>query len=49
MNTLNLIGRDKELFNEDIKKHEQKLSDIVSPNHFLVLGRGGYRNYKLLS
>lgn len=41
MNILNLIGRDKELFTEDITKHEAELSDIVSSSRFLVIGGAG--------
>ena len=38
---LKLIGRDKELFFEDILKYKQKLYDIVSSSSFLVLGGAG--------
>src|SRR6056297_431151 len=41
MNTLELIGRGKELFTEDIKKHEKELSEKVSSGSFLVLGGAG--------
>lgn len=41
MNILNLIGRDNELFESDIKKHEHALSEIVSRSRFLVLGGAG--------
>ncbi len=41
MNILNLIGRDKELFTEDITKHEAELSEIVSSSRFLVIGGAG--------
>ncbi len=41
MDILNLIGRDKELFSEDISKHEKKLSDIVASSRFLVIGGAG--------
>lgn len=41
MNILNLIGRDTELFEADIRKHEQVLSDVVSSSSFLVLGGAG--------
>jgi len=41
MNILNLIGRDKELFTEDIAKHEKELSKIVSSSRFLVIGGAG--------
>lgn len=38
---LTLIGRDKELFCEDILKHENELSRIVSSSAFLVIGGAG--------
>jgi FlaA1/EpsC-like NDP-sugar epimerase len=38
---LKLIGRDKELFFEDILKYKQKLYEIVSSSSFLVLGGAG--------
>jgi FlaA1/EpsC-like NDP-sugar epimerase len=41
MNTLHLIGRDKELFTQDIAKHEKELSEIVSSSRFLVIGGAG--------
>ena len=41
MNTLNLIGRQKELFEMDIKNHEKELSSIVSNSKFLVIGGAG--------
>lgn len=41
MNILNLIGRDKELFTEDINNHEKELSEIVSSSRFLVIGGAG--------
>lgn len=41
MNILDLIGRTKELFSEDIKKHEQELSNIVQCSSFLVIGGAG--------
>ncbi|DAB28572.1 MAG: UDP-N-acetylglucosamine 4,6-dehydratase [Sulfurimonas sp. RIFOXYD12_FULL_33_39] len=41
MNILKLIGREKELFDEDIKSHESKLSEIVSKSSFLVIGGAG--------
>lgn len=40
-NILNLIGRNKDLFIDDISKNEKKLSDIVSQSKFLVLGGAG--------
>ncbi len=41
MNILNLIGRDKELFTEDISKHEKELTEIVNASSFLVIGGAG--------
>ena len=41
MNILKLIGRDKELFEEDILIHEKELSEIVSSSRFLVIGGAG--------
>ncbi len=41
MNILQLIGRDKELFAEDILKHETELLKTVSSSSFLVIGGAG--------
>ena len=41
MNTLELIGREKELFTEDINSHKEQISDIVSNSRFLVIGGAG--------
>ena len=38
---LHLIGRDKELFNADIIKHNKELEAIVSSSSFLVIGGAG--------
>jgi FlaA1/EpsC-like NDP-sugar epimerase len=38
---LSLIGRDSELFEDDIKTHEKELSEIVSSSSFLVIGGAG--------
>jgi len=38
---LQLIGRDKELFEEDIKNNRTKLKQIVSSSSFLVIGGAG--------
>ncbi|HCR3335941.1 TPA: UDP-N-acetylglucosamine 4,6-dehydratase [Morganella morganii] len=38
---LSLIGRNQELFTQDISIHEEKLSNIVSQANFLVLGGAG--------
>lgn len=41
MNTLSLIGRNKTLFDNDIKKFEKELIEIVSNSTFLVIGGAG--------
>ena len=41
MNILKLIGREKELLDDDILSHQEKLFDIVSSSSFLVLGGAG--------
>ncbi len=41
MSILNLIGREKELFNEDINKNNIELNKIVSTSTFLVIGGAG--------
>jgi FlaA1/EpsC-like NDP-sugar epimerase len=41
MNILNLIGRDRELFTNDISNHEDELVRIVSTSKFLVIGGAG--------
>ncbi|MFP4024612.1 MAG: UDP-N-acetylglucosamine 4,6-dehydratase [Thiohalospira sp.] len=41
MNMLHLIGRNKELFTEDIHQHEKELQQIVSNSRFLVIGGAG--------
>ena len=41
MNTLNLIGRNSEIFTKDISTKEQDLSRIVSISSFLVIGGAG--------
>lgn len=40
-NILSLIGREKELFKDDILIHEKELSRIVSSTSFLVIGGAG--------
>ena len=40
-NILNLIGRNKELFLQDIENHNKKLKEIVSSSSFLVIGGAG--------
>ncbi len=41
MNKLGLIGRNKELFEIDIKNYESKLKRIISSSRFLVIGGAG--------
>jgi len=41
LNILSLIGREKELFEEDIKKYAEELKDIISNSSFLVIGGAG--------
>lgn len=41
MNILKLIGRDKELFSQDIGSHTYELGRIVSSSSFLVIGGAG--------
>lgn len=41
MNILSLIGREKELFTEDINRHEKELSEMISGSSFLVIGGAG--------
>ncbi|MCX6050954.1 MAG: UDP-N-acetylglucosamine 4,6-dehydratase [Campylobacterales bacterium] len=41
MNILKLIGREKQLFNEDMKNYELKLADTVAKSSFLVIGGAG--------
>jgi len=38
---LNLIGRTKELFAEDVNKNDEKLKEIVANSTFLVIGGAG--------
>jgi len=40
-NILNLIGRAKELFTEDIKNYDDELKTIISSSTFLVIGGAG--------
>ena len=40
-NILGLIGRDQELFTQDISAHEAQLKAMVSTSSFLVLGGAG--------
>ncbi|WP_294897352.1 MULTISPECIES: UDP-N-acetylglucosamine 4,6-dehydratase [Sulfuricurvum] len=41
MNVLSLIGRDKQLFTQDITSNESKLQQMVSSSTFLVIGGAG--------
>lgn len=41
MNILNLIGRERELFIEDINNHEKEISGLVSGSSFMVIGGAG--------
>lgn len=41
MNILPLIGREKELFLEDIRSYEEELRETVSSSSFLVIGGAG--------
>ena len=40
-NILQLIGRDREIFDRDISGQEQQLADIVGKDRFLVIGGAG--------
>ena len=41
MNTLELISRDRPLFDADVSRHEQQLSSLVAGGRFLVIGGAG--------
>jgi nucleoside-diphosphate-sugar epimerase len=41
MNILSLIGRNKELFSQDILNYEKELTQIVKTSRFLVIGGAG--------
>ncbi len=41
MSILNLIGRDKELFSEDVQEYSEQLKNIVSNSSFLIIGAAG--------
>lgn len=41
MDILKLIGRDKLLFEVDLKRHQREIQDIVSSSSFLVIGGAG--------
>ena len=40
-NILSLVGRTQPLFEDDIKKHEEKLNEIIHNSSFLVIGGAG--------
>jgi len=40
-NTLSLLGREHELFTQDISLHEQTMRDIIASSSFLVIGGAG--------
>ena len=41
MNVLELIGRNKELFSDDLSEHDYELSNVIKNSSFLVLGAAG--------
>ena len=41
MNILPLIGRNSELFTDDLQTHQVELEKIVSSSSFLVIGGAG--------
>ncbi|MEO6221022.1 MAG: UDP-N-acetylglucosamine 4,6-dehydratase [Ginsengibacter sp.] len=41
MNILSLIGREEEIFEHDINKHEPQVKEIVGKSNFLVIGGAG--------
>ena len=41
MNILSLVGRDRELFDEDVKANRLRLKKLVSNSRFLVIGGSG--------
>tara|TARA_B110000483_G_scaffold96022_1_gene118011 strand:- start:1378 stop:2565 length:1188 start_codon:yes stop_codon:yes gene_type:complete len=41
MNILSLVGRDRELFDEDVKANSLRLENLVSNSRFLVIGGSG--------
>ena len=40
-NTLEIIGRKKELFTEDVNKFSKKLEEIITKSKFLIIGAAG--------
>jgi len=49
MNMPNLIGREKELFKEDISNYNQELQNIISSSKFLVIGLDSFIKRRLLN
>lgn len=41
MNILQMIGRDRPLFEHDVKQHEVEMAELVSSSRFLVIGGAG--------
>jgi len=41
LNLLNLIGRDAELFTDDVRLHERELQSVIRNSRFLVIGGAG--------
>ena len=41
MNILEVIGRSKNLFEEDIQKNQNEIEKLVSESRFLVVGGAG--------
>ena len=41
MKILNLIGRDSELFDDDLKQYNSQISEMVNKSNFLVIGGAG--------
>jgi UDP-N-acetylglucosamine 4,6-dehydratase len=41
MSILSLIGRDKEIFSEDVQEYSERLKNIVSNSSFLIIGAAG--------
>ena len=41
MSILSLIGRDKEIFSEDVQEYSEQLKNIVSNSSFLIIGAAG--------
>ena len=41
MDVLNLIGRNRKLFSDDMAEHEEELKEIISQSSFLILGGAG--------